>query len=117
MRGCITVLVAFVAAGCSYQLTRGGGEVRPVTPERAAGCVALGSVEGSHANAGSVAENEHAATDDARNQVAKRGGNALVVTRRTSGAWRSVVEGDAYRCAQYEPVPGLAPEQAPAAAR
>jgi hypothetical protein len=109
MRRWIPLLVALAAAGCTSQLTQGGLAVRPVQPERAAGCVALGSVEGLHANAGSVAENEEAALNDARNQVALRGGNALVVTRRTSGAWRSVVEADAYRCAQYEPVPGLAP--------
>ncbi len=78
-------------------------------PDRTARCRLLGDVEGSHANAGSVAENELQAIETVRGRAARMGGNAFVVTHRTSSMWRSVVQADAYLCPSWEPVPGLQP--------
>jgi hypothetical protein len=66
-------------------------------------------VEGSHANAGSVALNDQEAIETIRARVAKQGGNAFLVTHRDSGMWRSVIQAEAYRCPSWEPVPGLPP--------
>ncbi len=102
-------LVAIACAACTVQLTEGGARVRTVAPEAAPRCRALGTVEGTGANGASAADNELAATNDARNRAAKLGANALVITQRTSGMWRSSVRADAYACPQWEPVPGLSP--------
>jgi hypothetical protein len=112
MRSRIAALIAILAAaGCATApLTQGGARVRAVLPDQTSRCRLLGPVEGSHANGASVQENEAFATDDVRNQVAKLGGNAFAVTRRTSSMWRSVVAADAYQCPDWEPVPGLAPQ-------
>ncbi len=102
-------LVAIACAACTAQLTEGGARVRTVPPEAAPRCRALGTVEGTGANGATAADNELAATNDARNRAAKLGANALVVTQRTSSMWRSTVRAEAYACPQWEPVPGLAP--------
>ena len=102
-------LVAIACAACTAQLTEGGARVRTVPPEAAPRCRALGTVEGTGANGASAADNDYAATNDARNRAATLGANALVVTSRTSNLWRGSVRADAYACPQWEPVPGLAP--------
>ena len=78
-------------------------------PDGAARCRLLAAVEGAHANGASVVENEETALQEVRARVAKLGGNAFVVTSRSSGVWRSVVHADAYLCPSWEPVPGLPP--------
>jgi hypothetical protein len=103
------ILLALAAAGCTSQLTRSGSTVRLVTREQTSRCTRVGAVEGTGANGGSAADNERTATNDVRNQVAKLGGNAFAVTNRDTGMWRSLVQADAYRCPEWEPVPGLAP--------
>ncbi len=102
-------LVAVACAACTVQLTEGGARVRNLPPESAPRCRALGTVEGMGANGASAADNDLAATNDARNAAAKLGANALVVTQRTSSMWRSSVRADAYACPVWEPVPGLSP--------
>lgn len=102
-------LLAVTLAGCTTQLTQAGLQVRSVPPDRTARCLLLGPVEGSRANGASASDNERDATNDVRNRVAKLGGNAFAVTRRDSNPWRSLVQADAYRCPEWEPVPGLAP--------
>jgi hypothetical protein len=109
----LTLVLATAALGCTAQLTRAGAEVRPVPPEQTYRCTYVGAVEGTGANGPSVADNENVATVDVRNRVAKLGGNAFVITGRSSHAWHSVVRADGYRCPQWEPVPGLAPVEAP----
>ncbi len=102
-------LVALACAACTAQLTEGGARVRTLPPESSPRCRPLGTVEGTGANGPSAADNDLAATNDARNRAAKLGANALVVTQRTSNMWRSAVRGDAYACPEWEPVPGLPP--------
>ena len=84
-------------------------EVRELRSDAISPCLLLGPVEGSHANAGSVALNDLEALETVRARVAKLGGNAFVVRKRTTGMWRSVVHADAYLCPSWEPVPGLPP--------
>ncbi|HEX9049860.1 MAG TPA: DUF4156 domain-containing protein [Anaeromyxobacter sp.] len=102
-------LVAIAGAACTAQLTEGGARVRTMPPESAPRCRALGTVEGTGANGASAADNDLAASNDARNRAAKLGANAVVVTQRTSSMWRSSVRAEAYACPQWEPVPGLPP--------
>lgn len=109
MKPRLAILLALAAAGCTSQLTREGSTVRSVRSEQTARCTRIGAVEGTGANGPSATDNELAATNDVRNRVAKLGGNAFAVTTRDTGVWRSVVQADAYRCPQWEPVPGLAP--------
>lgn len=102
-------LVATACAGYTVQLTDGGARVRTIPSESASRCRALGTVEGMGANGASAAENDLAATSDARNRAAKLGANALVITHRTSGMWRTSVRANAYACPEWEPAPGLLP--------
>jgi hypothetical protein len=107
--------VAVLASGCAAhlldvaQLTQAGAQVRSVPAEGVARCTRLAAVAGSGANYRSTAENEEVATVDVRNQVAQLGGNAFSVTARTVRPWRTVVQADALRCPEWEPVPGLLP--------
>jgi hypothetical protein len=101
----VPILAALAVAGCASQEAQVRPQVAPpsqvseIPADRTAPCRLLGSVEGAHANSGSVAENEADAIEDIRRQVARMGGNAFVVTQRSSGMWRSVVRADAYVCA------------------
>jgi hypothetical protein len=113
----VTPLVALVAVlGCASPPRPPGSpppsqasQVVELPRDRTARCRLLAAVEGAHANGANVAENEETALLEVRAGVAKLGGNAFVVTKRTSGVWRSVVQADAFLCPTWEPVPGLAP--------
>ena len=119
MRVLTTILAAAALAGCAavrpVPQARGEEDVVQLQPERTKRCRSLGSIEGTHANGTSVAENEGFAIDALRAEVARLGGNAFTITQRTSTMWRSVVQADAYVCPSWEPVPGLAPKEGPAA--
>lgn len=109
MRSSLAVLLALSAAACTAELTRAGREVRAVEPATVPRCTRLGAVEGAAGNGPSTAENERAATDRVRNQVARLGGNGYAITARDVNALRTVVRAEAYRCPGWEPVKGLAP--------
>ena len=102
---------AFATVGCASvrPVPQARPDVVQIQPDRVARCRHLGAIRGAHANGASVAENEDAAIEDARGQAASMGGNAFVVTQRTSSMWWSVVQADAYLCPSWEPVPGLEP--------
>ncbi len=109
MRITATMLAAVAAVGCASHRAQAPPPVVQIRPEQSARCTRVGAVEGSHANGVSVAENEELAIEEIRRRVAKLGGNAFAITRRTSSMWRSVVQADAYLCPSWEPVPGLPP--------
>ena len=112
MRRLAAALAVLAAAGCSALRPvprRPPPGVVEIQPSQAARCTRLGSVEATHANGETIAENDGFALDDARAQVATRGGNAYVITRRSAAVWRSTVVLEAYRCPSWEPVPGLEP--------
>lgn len=105
----VALVLALAAGGCTAQLTQAGREVRLVEGTGVSRCTRLGPVEATGGNGASVDENERTATHLLRNRVAKLGGNAYAVTGRTVHPWGTVVQGDAYRCPLWEPVPGLEP--------
>ena len=117
MRTLAPLLAAVALSGCASvrPVPPAPPDVVQIQPDRVARCRSLGAVQGAHANGASVSENEDAAIEDVRGQASRMGGNAFVITHRTSGVWRSVVQADAYLCPSWEPVPGLAPQERPAA--
>lgn len=104
------LLVAVAGCAAAAPVRQPPADVVQIRADRAERCKLVGPVEGSHANGGSVAENEWFAVEDARGRAAKEGANAIVVRNRASSMWRTVVKADAYLCPSWEPVPGLAPQ-------
>lgn len=111
MRTLAAILVT-AAAGCSSQLARGqvpASDVREVRGAAVTRCTRVGSVNARGGNGPSTADNEGVAVAGVRRKVANLGGNAFAITRRDVGLLSTLVEADAYRCPDWEPVRGLAP--------
>lgn len=109
MRRPLLALVLFAASGCPAHLTEAGAPVRSVPAEAVARCTRIAPVTFTAANGPSTAENEAAATDRVRNEVAALGGNAFHVTAREVGPFRTILHADALRCPEWEPIRGLPP--------
>ncbi|HHI69786.1 MAG TPA: DUF4156 domain-containing protein [Rhodobacteraceae bacterium] len=86
------------ATGCSTELTPQAQLVRQIPAEIKTNCKFLGPVTGMELFGWSTAHDAESALNKVRNEVAKRGGNAFVLTKMTSDYDGASALADAYLC-------------------
>lgn len=89
----VTILV-----GCSINITKEGNKVRLVSEQERNNCSFVGVVTGSMAMGASTGHDAESAINEARNRVARLGGNGLRLLNTDSDAIATTVTGEALRC-------------------
>ena len=98
MRQLFLTISLLGAAGCSTELTPQAQLVRQIPAETKTNCKFLGPVAGKELLGWSTADDAESALNKVRNEVAKRGGNAFVLTKMTSNYDGASALADAYLC-------------------
>lgn len=92
------IAAASVLSACSTELTQGGAQVRQISAQASDTCEFLGPVTVSESMGATVAMDVESAFNQARNEVAQRGGNAFVVSSTSTSMATTVVQADIYDC-------------------
>jgi hypothetical protein len=98
MRPLILAAFPIFLAGCVTDLTAEAQRVRQLSLATAERCTFLGPVAGSEYFAWTTGGDAQSALNKVRNEVAKRGGNAFVLTQTVSNDDGTISHADAYRC-------------------
>ena len=98
MRVLIISALALFVAGCSTELSQEAYSVRQLSLVSAEKCNFLGPVSGAEYFAWTTSGDAQSALNKVRNEVARRGGNAFVLTQTVSNDDGTVTHADAYRC-------------------
>ena len=98
MGGKTVLAIVALAAGCSTELTPDARLVRQISTDASSLCTFLGPVSASEAFGLDVAGDTESAFNKMRNEVARRGGNAFVLTNSASNLDSTNVLADAYSC-------------------
>ncbi|WP_371931389.1 DUF4156 domain-containing protein [Roseovarius sp. MMSF_3359] len=98
MRSFILLITAATVGACSTALEPGAERVRQINPNMTDTCQFLGPVTGGESMGIDVAADVNSAYNKVRNEVARRGGNAFVVSASSTSQAQTVVQADAYAC-------------------
>jgi len=99
MKALFLLLFAIIITGCgATKLTQNGSMVREIEADYSTNCEFLGVIETTEAMGWTAASQDHGALNKARNEVAARGGNAMVISSTSASGINSQVQVDGYRC-------------------
>ena len=104
MRNFVILILVMLLVGCATQLTQAGRTVRQIQPDWATKCEFLGVLDASESRGlmvlvvPDVPVTRRGALNKIRDQVAEIGGNAFVVSEKSSTGFRTLIQVDAYKC-------------------